>query len=132
MNIVVDSSIIIAVVSSEPSEPALIQLTKGHALIAPTSIPHEVGNALSAMLKRRRATLEQVLNAIERFWEIPIAFINVDLTTSLRIAHACNMYAYDAYLIASAAEHDCPLLSLDRRLQEHARANGVQVPETGR
>ena len=50
MNIVMDSSAIIAVIVAEPERDAIIAATAGHALIGPGSIPWEVGNAFSAMI----------------------------------------------------------------------------------
>ena len=59
MDIAVDTSVLLAVCINEPSKPRLIELSAGHALVAPASLHWEVGNALSAMLKRERLTLQQ-------------------------------------------------------------------------
>ncbi len=52
MDIVLDTSVIIAVIANEPEKRVLIRLTKGAELIAPQSVHWEIGNAFSAMLKR--------------------------------------------------------------------------------
>jgi predicted nucleic acid-binding protein len=57
LNIVVDTSVIIAVISNESQKDRLIELTKGADLVAPPSVHWEIGNAFSAMLKRGRLTL---------------------------------------------------------------------------
>src|SRR5437763_8514880 len=54
MDIVADTSAIIAVIANEPEKSALVAHTQGADLFAPLSIPWEVGNAFSAMLKRQR------------------------------------------------------------------------------
>lgn len=54
MEIVVDTSVIIAVIVDEPEKARLIESTKGASLIAPGSLYWEIGNAFSAMLKRKR------------------------------------------------------------------------------
>ena len=59
MNLVVDTSVIIAVIANEPEKPALVARTQGTELFAPRSLHWEIGNAFSAMLKRQRITLEQ-------------------------------------------------------------------------
>ena len=50
MNIAVDTSVIIAVLTNEKSKEKLIQLTKGADLVAPASMHWEMGNAISSML----------------------------------------------------------------------------------
>jgi hypothetical protein len=56
MDIVVDTSALIAVIANEPEKPTLVELTSGADLIAPGSVHFEIGNAFSAMLRRRRIT----------------------------------------------------------------------------
>lgn len=59
MKVVVDTSVIIAVIANEPEKDALIAKTKGVELLAPHSLHWKVGNAFSAMLKRQRIRLAQ-------------------------------------------------------------------------
>ncbi|GAB4499635.1 MAG: hypothetical protein OHK0052_14980 [Anaerolineales bacterium] len=65
MQIIADTSTIIAVIVGESEKANLIELTKGAVIIVPPSVNWEVGNAFSAMLKRSRITLQQALQAIE-------------------------------------------------------------------
>jgi predicted nucleic acid-binding protein len=123
--------VLIAVVSSEPSKAAVIGATRGAELIAPPSVPWEIGNALSAMLRRRRVSEEEVLKAIGEFERIPLALVDVELDESLRLASQMGIYAYDAYLIRCALRYRCPLLTLDRRLAQHAGRLGAQLVEVG-
>jgi len=127
--IVVDTSVIIAVIANEPEKETLIELTKGADLIAPYSVHWEIGNALSAMLKRKRVTLKQVLKAIEAYIKIPLKFVDVELERSLKIANKLNIYAYDAYVIGCALKHKSPLLSLDQDLVNFAKQMEVKVME---
>ena len=129
MDIVVDTSVIIAVIADEPEKEALVRLTTGADLIAPDSVHWEVGNALSAMLRRRRASLAPVLKAVEIYGKIPIRFVNVELDESLKIAHAMGIYAYDAYFIRCALKYASPLISLDHNLLQCAKQMKVQVVE---
>jgi len=131
VRIVVDASVLIAVVSNEPSKAAVIGATRGAELIAPPSVPWEIGNALSAMLRRRRVSEEEVLKAIGEFERIPLALVDVELDESLRLASQMGIYAYDAYLIRCALRYRCPLLTLDRRLAQHAGRLGAQLVEVG-
>ncbi len=49
MDIVIDTSALIAVIVDEPERDKIIELITGNALIGPGSIPWEIGNAFSAM-----------------------------------------------------------------------------------
>lgn len=129
VELAVDTSVLIAVIAGEPERATLIERTRGTALVAPTSVHWEVGNALAAMLERRRATLEQVLLAIEAYEQIPVRFIDISLAEAMRLADTHGIYAYDAYLIACAARQRCALLTLDRGLQQAAAAAGVDTLE---
>jgi len=102
MEIIADTSVIMAVVLNEPEKPRIIELTVDCKIIAPKSVFWEVGNALSAMLKRKRLRFDEVTNAIEAFQQIPISYVDVELKRALTIAHEKNLYAYDAYLITCA------------------------------
>ena len=113
MHIVVDASVIIAVIADEPENDTLIRLTEGADLVAPRSIHWEIGNAFSAMFKRKRVTVEQALKAIKAYRKIPIRYVDVELEQALEIANALGIYAYDAYLIRCAQKYRSPLLSLD-------------------
>jgi predicted nucleic acid-binding protein len=129
VDVVVDASAVIAVIANEPKRDTLIELTRGADLIAPHSVHWEIGNAFSAMLKRKRATVEQVLASAAAYRQIPIRYVDVELEESLRIADALGIYAYDAYLIRCAQKYDAPLLTLDRSIVECARRIDAPVIE---
>jgi len=48
---------------------------------------------------------------------------------ALRLADQLANYAYDAYLIASALRHGCPLITLDHGLRYAARSVGTRLIE---
>lgn len=129
MEIVIDTSAIIAVITNEPNKAKLIDVTDGATLLAPTSINFEIGHAFSAMLKRHRIELTQVFEALTIYRSIPIRWVDIELDESLRIASELNVYAYDAYLIRCAEKYHCPLLTLDRALRAQAMAYGVSIVE---
>jgi predicted nucleic acid-binding protein len=129
MEIVIDTSILIAVIANEPKKRPLIELTRGAGLIAPQSVHWEIANAFSAMLKRQRITLDQALRAIEIYRQIPIRLVDVELEDSLEIAQKQAIYAYDAFLLRCAVKYKLPLLSLDRNMMTVARQMGIHVLE---
>lgn len=129
MDITIDTSTLIAVVSNEPSKARAIELTTGHGLVAPNSVHWEVGNALSAMVKRQRVTLAQANACVEAYLQIPIKLISVDLKQSLALVAQLRVYAYDAYLLVCAMQMRTPLLTLDEPLRAAASNLGIEVLE---
>ena len=129
MELVADTSTIIAVIANEPEKPLLVAKTQGYELIAPRSLYWEIGNAFSAMIKRGRITRAQATAAVEIYKQIPINLVDVELERALEIVDKYKVYAYDAYMIVCALDHGCPLLTLDGGLAYAAKAAGVEVWE---
>ncbi len=131
MNIVVDTSVALAVITNEPHKEELVSLTRGSDLLAPASLPWEIGNAFSAMFKRGRITLSQAQQALGAYRQIPIRLCDVDLSRVLELSEDLDIYAYDAYVIVCALKHRCPLVSLDDGLLDASRRVNVRVLEVG-
>ncbi len=129
MQLVVDTSVLIAVLTGEPSRPALIRATRGADLVAPSSVHWEVGNALAALIERRLATRAQAVGALKAYAKIPLRLLDVDLGESLELAAEHRLYAYDAYLIACARNQRAPLLTLDKGLARAAAEAGIKILE---
>jgi predicted nucleic acid-binding protein len=129
VELVVDTSVLIAVLTGEPTRDQLIARTQGAELLAPGSVHWEVGNAFSALLKRRRLKLNEVQTALTAYGQIPIRFVEIELAAVLELADRFGLYAYDACLMACARRQRAPLLTLDARLGRAAQEAGVQVVE---
>lgn len=129
MNVVIDTSAIIAVIVGEPERDQLIQSTVGVDLIAPASVHWEIANAFSAMLRRSRITLEQARASIDAYRSIPIRMVDIDLVEAINLAGRMDIYAYDAYLLHCADQYNAPLLTLDQALKEHARESILALLE---
>ena len=132
MDLVIDTSAIIAVIANEPERPAIVEHTIGANLVAPASVHWEVGNAFSAMFKRRRITLDQAKQAIESYEQMPIRFVDVDLGQSLELCDRLGVYAYDSYLLTCALKLRSPILTLDEQLIGAAPLVGVSFLEIRR
>ena len=129
MNIVLDTSAIIAAIAGEPEKAPLVEMTKGATLVVPPSVKWEIGNAFSAMLKRSRITLDQAVDAIEVYHSISMETVEINLKEAMRLVGKYNIYAYDAYILQCAIEHRLPLISLDKGLIEIAKQENIQVNE---
>jgi predicted nucleic acid-binding protein len=129
MDIVVDTSALIAVIVDEPERSRIVEVTTGNTLIGPGSIPWEIGNAFSAMFKQNRLTLEEAQKGIGIFESIPLRYIKPDFVNALKISKQTNMYAYDAYFLDCAIKHKAPLLTLDKKLKKTALKLKIETME---
>jgi predicted nucleic acid-binding protein len=129
MDIVIDTSALVAVVIAEPERDRIIEVTMGSTLIGPGSIPWEVGNAFSAMFKRKRLSLEEAKKGLAIFKRIPIRYIDPDFSMALKLSKQTDIYAYDAYFLDCAIRYKTPLLTLDRRLQASAHLLNIETIE---
>ncbi|GAC1447299.1 MAG: type II toxin-antitoxin system VapC family toxin [Gemmatimonadaceae bacterium] len=129
MDVVTDTSVIMAVITHSVEREPLIEITRNATLVAPASVHWEIGNAFSSLLKRRLISLSGIAEAIQAYEAIPIRFLDVDLETAVQVAADLAIYAYDAYLIVCAQQVRAPLLTLDRGLARAARRRAVTVLE---
>ena len=126
---VADTSVFLAVALDEPERRGLVSLTEGHDLIAPEILPYEIGNALTAMLKKGALKPREVLLAWDAVQAIAVDLRAVDIRSALGIAARLGVYAYDAYFLECALDLRIPLLTLDKGMKRGARDLGIAVLE---
>ena len=129
MELVIDTSALIAVIVAEPERDKIIEITQGNTLIGPGSIPWEIGNAFSAMFKQNRVSMKEADKGIQIFNTIPIRYIETDFSKILYLSKKNNMYAYDAYFLDCAIRHRAPLLTLDKKLRIIAESLNIETLE---
>ncbi len=129
MNIISDTNIFLAVVLNEPEKEQIIQQTSNCTLHSPEILPYEIGNALSAIVKRKQLTQNEAMQAIELAQAIPVRLVQVDINKALELALKFNIYAYDAYFLQCALSLNCPLLTLDKKMKEVAKQLNIVVLE---
>jgi predicted nucleic acid-binding protein len=132
VEVVIDTSAILAVIGEQPEKADLIRLTRGATLIAPASVHWEIGNALSAMFKRNAIGVDEALRVLEAYAEIPIHMADVSLKQAVDLSAKLNVYAYDAYVLACAANQGAPILTLDGGLIDRAHELKLNVLEAKR
>jgi predicted nucleic acid-binding protein len=118
-----------AVILNEESKPSLLEATADAELIAPSTLPWEVGNALSALFKRKRIDLDQAKAALASYSQIAVRLTDVDVDSSVQLAYEQAIYAYDAYILECARRYRTPLLTLDGPLRIVAKKIDVKVME---
>jgi len=129
MKIIADTNTFIAVALNEPEKDRIIRLTEGHDLIAPDVLPFEVGNALTAMMKKNALKKEEVATAWEAVQQIPVNLRYTEVKSALKLAIEHNIYAYDAYFLECAINLRGPLLTLDISMKRVARKIGISILE---
>ncbi|ARU58321.1 VapC toxin [Oleiphilus messinensis] len=98
-------------------------------LHSPEILPYEIGNALSAIVKRKQLTQNEAMQAIELAQAIPVRLVQVDINKALELALKFNIYAYDAYFLQCALSLSCSLLTLDKKMKEVAKQLNIVVLE---
>jgi predicted nucleic acid-binding protein len=125
IELVIDTSAVLAVLLREPERDGIIAVTRGATLLAAPTLPWEIDNALVALIRRRRLTGRAAQQAWQSFQQIPVRLVDVDVGEALEMAEALGLYAYDAYVLEAARTQRVPLLSLDRQLQRAATAKDI-------
>jgi predicted nucleic acid-binding protein len=120
VEIVIDTSAVLAVIGEQPEKAHLVRLTRGATLVAPESVHWEVGNALSAMFKRKAIGIKEALQLLQAYAAIPIRMVEIGLKQAVELSARWSVYAYDAYVLACAINQGAPLLTLDGGLRERA------------
>ena len=129
MQYVADTNTFLAVGLNEPERPWLVEATKDCHLLAPTVLPFEIGNALSALVKRKTLQVDQVQGVWDALARIPVELIEFDVRAGLLLAARNGIYAYDGYFLQCAMDRRCPLLTLDQRMKQIAVSLGIEVVE---
>ena len=129
MDVVIDTSALIAVIVAEPERNDIIEITTGNTLIGPGSIPWEIGNAFSAMFKQNRITLKEAQKGLAIFQSIPLRYVDADFYNVLKLSRNTRMYAYDAYFLDCAIRRKAPLLTLDQNLKTAAKCLNIETLE---
>lgn len=125
--IVVDASVVLAILLREPEWTSLSDKLAGEDLGSPASLPLEIGNSLSALYRRKLLEAAAVGEAWESFRKVPIRLLDIPYTAALALVVTHSIYAYDAYVLATARRYGAPLLTLDRSMIRIARETGIPM-----
>lgn len=127
--LVLDASVVLAVITGSSVRPALVRAAKGSELLAAACLPLEVGNGLSVLLGRGRTSLAEARDAADAYWQVPVRLVDVDLGEALSLSARLGISAYEAYPVVCARAAHCPLLTLDAEVAKAGRVEGVRVVE---
>ena len=129
MDIVIDTSALLAVILGQPERDRIVRITAGNALIGPGCIPWEIGNAFSGMFRQRRMALGEAQKGLGIFQTVPIRYVTIDFAHTLQLSQEAKLYAYDAYFLECALRGAAPLLTLDAAMKRAAQSLRIRVLE---
>jgi predicted nucleic acid-binding protein len=127
VEIVLDTSAIIAAIADEPDGDKVINLTENAILVCPSVISFEVANALTRMIRKRVVDKEKMNDLLKSFQKIPIKLFENDLEDVLEIAWSYKIYAYDAFFLNTAQSLNLPLLTFDDEMIAIGKELGINI-----
>lgn len=117
--IVVDCSVLAAILFNEPAQGDALKLLTGKSLHAPNLIDHEI---ISVAVKKSAAKGgDTVLSGLVGFRKLRLARHSIDHQAQFELALRQKISAYDAAYLQLAASLNAPLATYDRTLAEAAR-----------
>lgn len=125
--IVADSSILASILLQEKRKPDLVERVGTSDCMAPSTLArYEMCNAVC---KHREISVEDRQKRMRQAWSTPLEEVPPDvwLEKAIEIAALHRSSFTDACFIALAAVKQIPLLTLDHRQADTARAAGVSV-----
>lgn len=135
MSVVLDCSVAVNWILPDEDNPAADRLLERVAVdraVVPMLFAIEVGNALLLAVRRGRITAETRNEAFGMIGALPLqkdGFGSDHVwSTSVDLATAYGLSLYDAIYLELAKRTRLPLATLDARLAEAARKEGVAFP----
>jgi predicted nucleic acid-binding protein len=117
--LVVDCSVIAAVLFDEPNRDDAARALAGKELFAPELIADEL---VSVAIKKAHHGLEEAaVQALAEFGELDLTRCRPDVRAQWRLALDYGLSAYDAAYLWLAADIGAPLVTFDERLGTAAR-----------
>jgi predicted nucleic acid-binding protein len=120
--IIVDASVAVKWVVSEPGSAAAVALLK-QPLGAPALWLSEASNALWAKVMRRQLTPAEVRGQAADLADAPVTALALPglLSTAMSLALELEHPIYDCFYLAAAIQKDTYVVTADRQLFEKAR-----------
>ena len=117
--LVVDCSLLAAVLFNEPSQREALELLSGKSLHAPNLIDHEF---ISVAVKKSVANAGDVVRrGLEGFRKLRLARHSIDHQAQFELALSEEISAYDAAYLQLAVSLNAPLATYDQVLASAAR-----------
>jgi predicted nucleic acid-binding protein len=126
--IVVDSSLIAAIVFAEPEFDLARARLSGFTPIAPALLDFDIANAMTTRLRRRAISVDEAAQATRDFLDLPVERAEIDAGALPLLADRFGLTAYDAAYLWLAGEIRAPLATFDARLARAAAKYLGELP----
>ncbi len=119
--LVVDSSVLAAVLFGESASELALALLRGRALVAPSLLDCEIASVGQKKLRREQRSEDAVAAALASFAALAVQRSDVPAGDALALAERYGLTCYDAAYLWVAEHVDAPLATFDERLGAAAR-----------
>jgi predicted nucleic acid-binding protein len=128
MEIVIDTSALIAVIADEPEADMVLEYSQNAMFVSPNVISFEVTNSLSRMLRKGLINDQgKMVELVKSFQQIPIKLSENNLQNVIQIVWNYKIYAYDAFYLDTAKSLNLPLLTLDKEMKRIGKNFGITI-----
>lgn len=118
--LVVDCSVLAAVLFDEPAGEAALLAMAGKELFAPDLLDHEM---VSVALSKSKSGLQKAAKqALQDMSELRLTRCSVDSAAQFELARLMKLTAYDAAYLQLAIDLRAPLATFDQKLGKAAKA----------
>jgi predicted nucleic acid-binding protein len=125
---VVDASVIAAIVFDEPELERAAATIAGYRAVAPGLIDFEMANIALTQLRRRALTMDRAAAAMTEYFDLPIERQPVAGAELVALGHRFGVTAYDAAYLWLAGHLRAPLATFDARLASVAATYLSELP----
>jgi predicted nucleic acid-binding protein len=127
VTVVVDASVIAALLFGEPDGDVVAARLGGSRLAAPSLLRYELASICAKKIRRYPRQREGLQDALQLLPRLAIDEVQVPTEEMARLAGDVGISAYDAAYLWLAQYLGTPLITLDRRLL--TAANDLGIPE---
>lgn len=124
--IVIESSVMVEALITNPTDPTLVEFISDHELHAPTLLDFEVASALRGLALSQKLERSRMMDAISEYQVFRVhrypMLDSLHEILRLRDSFTC----YDAAYVVLAKSLDAPLLTSDQKMKT-AEKIGVEV-----
>lgn len=116
MTLVVDASVIAAIIFGEPEGSRMVTYLEDETLVAPSLIDFELASIALKKIRRVPQRMPEVIAALERSEGLKIDRVAVPRVDVCSLAAETGLTAYDAAYMWVAMSMNTELVTLDHRL----------------
>jgi predicted nucleic acid-binding protein len=121
--VVVDASVVAALLFLEPRAENLARQLAGADLAAPSLLPYEIANVAAMKVRRRLIVPAAAANALNLLARLDVRLHPVPALHAFEVAEQTGLTAYDGAYVWLARALGAPLATLDARIANAATGN---------